>query len=75
MNGQQLTAIAWEGISLRLALAIDSAIYFANIRPEYRWGYFASQTLCYAFDKPERTENCVVFWDTKTDERHAKYAC
>ncbi len=35
-------------------------------------GYFAN-TLVYAFNKPDRPENCVCFWDTVTDERHIKY--
>ena len=30
--GKQITACAWEGGSLRIALAVDSFIYFANIR-------------------------------------------
>lgn len=30
--GRQITACAWEGGSLRIALAVDSFIYFANIR-------------------------------------------
>ena len=29
--------------------------------------------MCYAFSTPERTEHCVVFWDTKTDDRYVKY--
>jgi len=70
--GSGISALSWEGGSLRLALAVDSFIYFANIRPDYQWGYF-SNTLVYAFNKPERAENCVCFWDTNTDERHIKY--
>jgi hypothetical protein len=54
-----------------MALAVDSFIFFANIRPDYKWGHFG-QTLIYAFNKPDRAENCVCFWDTKTDERHIK---
>ena len=30
--GQNLRAISWEGSGLRLALAVDSHIFFANIR-------------------------------------------
>lgn len=30
--GKQISACAWEGGSLRIALAVDSFIYFANIR-------------------------------------------
>ncbi len=62
--GKSLRAASWEGSSLRLALAVDHFIYFANVRLDYKWGSFAS-TVVYSFNKPERTESCVVFWDTK----------
>jgi WD repeat-containing protein 35 len=57
---------------LRIALAVDSYIYFANIRPDYKWGYFAN-TVVFAYSKPERAEHCVCFWDTHTEERYTKY--
>jgi hypothetical protein len=28
----------------------------------------------YSYKKPDRKEHCVVFWDTKTDERYTKFA-
>ena len=34
--GKQIHGCAWEGGSLRIALAVDSFIYFANIRPDYK---------------------------------------
>jgi hypothetical protein len=34
--GKQMTAVAWEGGGLRIGLAVDSYIYFANIRPDYK---------------------------------------
>eukprot|EP01116_Phalansterium_solitarium_P021577 TRINITY_DN6773_c0_g1_i3.p1 TRINITY_DN6773_c0_g1~~TRINITY_DN6773_c0_g1_i3.p1 ORF type:complete len:1019 (-),score=496.25 TRINITY_DN6773_c0_g1_i3:92-3148(-) len=70
--GTGINGLSWEGSGLRIALAVDSFIYFANIRPDYKWGYFG-KTLVYAYTKPERSEHCVVFWETKTDERHVKY--
>ena len=70
--GGGITALSWEYGGLRIALAVDTFIYFANIRPDYKWGYF-SNTLVYAFSTPERTEHCVVFWETKTDDRYVKY--
>jgi hypothetical protein len=27
----------------------------------------------YSFNKVERPEDCVMFWDTRTNERYAKY--
>jgi WD repeat-containing protein 35 len=35
--GSGISSLSWEGGSLRLALAVDSFIYFANIRPDYKW--------------------------------------
>ncbi|KAM9786504.1 WD repeat-containing protein 35 isoform X1 [Syngnathus typhle] len=70
--GKQMTGVAWEGGGLRISLAVDSYIYFANIRPDYKWGYCCS-TVVYAFTKPERQDYCVVFWDTKNNEKCVKY--
>eukprot|EP00929_Paragymnodinium_shiwhaense_P008039 TRINITY_DN111964_c0_g1_i1.p1 TRINITY_DN111964_c0_g1~~TRINITY_DN111964_c0_g1_i1.p1 ORF type:complete len:1227 (-),score=335.65 TRINITY_DN111964_c0_g1_i1:276-3956(-) len=70
--GSALRSISWEGNGLRLALAVDSHIFFANIRPGYLWGYF-SHTLVYAVLKKERSEHVVVFWDTQSDEKYTKY--
>lgn len=70
--GSQIKSLTWEGGGLRLALAVDYFIYFANVRPDYKWGYF-SKTVVYAFTKPERSEHCVVFWDTKLHGHQVKY--
>lgn len=65
--GREITAISWEGGGLRIALAVDSFIYFANIRPDYKWGYCAN-TVVYTYTKPDRVEHCVAFWDSKNGE-------
>ncbi|XP_023129975.2 WD repeat-containing protein 35 isoform X1 [Amphiprion ocellaris] len=70
--GKQMSGVAWEGGGLRISLAVDSYIYFANIRPDYKWGYCCS-TVVYAYTKPEGQEYCVVFWDTKNNEKFVKY--
>uniref|UniRef100_A0A3Q2XUY4 WD repeat-containing protein 35 n=1 Tax=Hippocampus comes TaxID=109280 RepID=A0A3Q2XUY4_HIPCM len=70
--GKEMTGVAWEGGGLRISLAVDSYIYFANIRPDYKWGYCCS-TVVYAFTKPERQDYCVIFWDTKNNEKFVKY--
>uniref|UniRef100_A0A3Q2CBS3 WD repeat-containing protein 35 n=1 Tax=Cyprinodon variegatus TaxID=28743 RepID=A0A3Q2CBS3_CYPVA len=69
--GKHMSGISWEGGGLRIALAVDSYIYFANIRPDYKWGYCCS-TVVYAYTKPEQQEYCVVFWDTKNNEKFVK---
>ena len=69
--GRQLAGLTWEGTGLRVALAVGTYIYFANIRHDYQWGYF-SDTLVYSFRKPDKVEHCVIFWNTRTGEKHAK---
>ena len=46
--GPGVNALAWEGKGLRLVLVVDSFMYFANVRPDYRWGYFGN-ILVYSF--------------------------
>jgi WD repeat-containing protein 35 len=48
-NSEKVTNIAWEGNGLRLAIAIDSSIFFANIKPEYKWGYLSNGTIVFSF--------------------------
>jgi WD repeat-containing protein 35 len=36
------------GAGLRIALAVDSFIFFANIRPAYTWAYLLN-TVVYSF--------------------------
>lgn len=70
--GTKIEAFAWEGGGLRLCLAVDSHLYFANVRPQYIWGYFCN-TLVYSYNKPDFVDTCVTFWDTGSDERYTKY--
>ena len=65
--GEGVSALAWEGRGLRIALAVDHFIYFANMRPAYKWGYFAS-TLVYAYNRPGRDDHCVAFWPTSGED-------
>eukprot|EP01105_Mastigella_eilhardi_P009634 TRINITY_DN2268_c0_g1_i1.p1 TRINITY_DN2268_c0_g1~~TRINITY_DN2268_c0_g1_i1.p1 ORF type:complete len:779 (-),score=235.82 TRINITY_DN2268_c0_g1_i1:3400-5388(-) len=66
-----ITAVAWEGGDLRVALAMDSFIFFANVRPSYHWAYFA-HTLVYAFPRPDTAEISIMFWNLKSDEKHLR---
>jgi WD repeat-containing protein 35 len=70
--GSGISDIAWEGNGLRLALAVDSHVFFASVRQPPLWGYFAG-TVVYAFSKPDRPEHCVMFWATHSNDRNTKY--
>ncbi|CAE1311718.1 WDR35 [Acanthosepion pharaonis] len=70
--GKELKSCAWEGFGLRLAVTVDHLVYFANIKPDYKWGY-CSTSVVYSFTKPDRSETSVVFWETTKDEKFIKY--
>mmetsp|Transcript_9975 Transcript_9975/g.40967 ORF Transcript_9975/g.40967 Transcript_9975/m.40967 type:complete len:733 (+) Transcript_9975:879-3077(+) len=69
--GNGINSIAWEGSSMRMALAVDSFIYFADIQPEYQWACI-DDVIVYAFAMPRKDEICVTFWNSKSNERFAK---
>lgn len=67
-----VNSVTWEGFGLRIALAVDTNILFANIQPDYMWAFF-SDTLVFGFRKPERNDMCIMFWDVSINEKHVKY--
>lgn len=70
--GSGITGLAWEGSGLRLALSVESHIFFTSVRQAPLWGCFAG-TIVYAFSKPDRPETCVMFWGTHSNECNTKY--
>ena len=57
--GRNLYALSWEGTGLRVAMAVGPHIYFANIRRDYKWGYFCD-TVVYSFKKPDRVSHRAI---------------
>ncbi|KAI8616049.1 WD repeat-containing protein 35 [Chytriomyces sp. MP71] len=70
--GKKITSLSWEHGGLRIALAVDSFIYFANIRPDYKWCFFANDVLAYGYQKYDQPETTICYWNTRTNERHHK---
>ncbi|XP_044765831.1 WD repeat-containing protein 35 [Coccinella septempunctata] len=70
--GTSITSCVWEGGSLRVALAVDSSIYFANIRPDYKWCYFKN-TLVYTSWKHQKPGLYLTFWDLTNDQVHSQH--
>lgn len=70
--GKEVSCCSWEGGSLRICLSVDSNIYFANIRPNYKWAYFGN-TVVFTDDKVSKDGVCVTFWNTLTNARYFKY--
>ncbi|KAJ7522936.1 hypothetical protein O6H91_18G031500 [Diphasiastrum complanatum] len=71
--GGKLSDMAWEGGGLRLALAMDTYVCFANVRPEYRWSFFAGSTCVYSFKSKDHDDHAVMFWDVNSGEGYCKY--
>lgn len=71
MPGREITALTWEGRSLRIAFAIDSFIYFANIRPDYIWCYFGKTVVFLNTDASKVGDN-ITFWDTVSNQCYHK---
>ncbi|CAF4285167.1 unnamed protein product [Rotaria socialis] len=72
VTGKSIADCAWEAHSLRLVIAIDNFIYFANCRLDYKWCYI-QDTVVYSFYTCSRPEHIVVFWNTKTNEVNYRY--
>ncbi|XP_055618976.1 WD repeat-containing protein 35 [Toxorhynchites rutilus septentrionalis] len=70
--GKEITSLSWEGKSLRIALSVDSFIYFANIRPDYTWCYF-NKTVCYLEATKNEESSIVTFWDTNSNQCYSKH--
>ncbi|RHW72332.1 putative intraflagellar transport protein D4 [Trypanosoma brucei equiperdum] len=68
MNGKFCGGITWEGDGLRVAVAVDAAMYFANVRCDYKYAYF-HKTVVFAYNRPDRTDSSVMFWNTRNNER------
>lgn len=70
--GKHCGGVTWEGDGLRIALAVDGSVYFAIIRPQYHYGLLQS-TAVYAFNRPDKVENSVCFWNTSTGDRKIRH--
>ncbi|XP_056645490.1 WD repeat-containing protein 35 [Diorhabda sublineata] len=70
--GNSIARCVWEGGSLRVALAVDSFVYFANIRPDYKWCYF-KKTVVFSSFRPHKPGICLSFWDTSNNQCHTRW--
>eukprot|EP01039_Chlorochromonas_danica_P006054 gene6054-6668_t len=70
--GERVRGVTWEGPGdLRLALAVDSFIYFANVRHPYLYTFFR-QTLVYTYPNVFKRETHLLFWHTTSGEVQVK---
>ena len=75
--GKDVTSLAWRSDGLSLALTVDSYVFFATIRPDYKWDLFDGTLVYEGLREPSHADadmrggclSSVVFWHIKTDER------
>ena len=67
-----MDGISWDGDGLKLVIALGSSIFFADIKPYYKWGYM-TDTIVFGSQKKDRIDFCVIFYNTTTGERKKKY--
>ncbi|XP_032575811.1 WD repeat-containing protein 35 [Drosophila sechellia] len=72
--GTDITSLSWEGKSLRIAMAVDSFIYFANIRPDYIWCYFEKTVVFLNSGSATRDSpmSVITFWNTVSNQSFLK---
>ncbi|KAK6762081.1 hypothetical protein RB195_022977 [Necator americanus] len=66
-----LTGCSWDSTGVRLALSAENLIWFAKVRPRYKWGY-CGHTVVYSYERIERGDYRVAFYETKLDELYSK---
>lgn len=80
--GKEITSCSWEKRGLRLAIGVDYYIFFANIRPDYKWAYFSSTLIIglpFAAKSSDddysgegKTCDTVMFFNFNTNTKHVK---
>ncbi|KAK5968831.1 hypothetical protein GCK32_019200 [Trichostrongylus colubriformis] len=71
MHCSSLTGCSWDPTGVKLALSSENLLWFANVRPRYKWGY-CGHTVVYSYEKAERGDYRVVFYESKLDESYSK---
>lgn len=69
--GDSISSFSMEGSGLRIALAVDSFIYFANVRPGYMWCYLQN-TLVFSYSRIDKKDSTLFFWDLTSQEISTK---
>jgi len=54
-------------------MAVNTALFFANIKPDHKWAYLSNGTLAFAYQKADRVEYTIIFWDTVTGKKSLKF--
>jgi len=47
--GEKVNRVSFEGTGLRLVMSVGNALFFANIKADYKWGYMSNETLVFGY--------------------------
>ena len=71
--GNEIFDCSWDRSGLRLALAVDSYIFFASVKPHYQWGYLTNSVV---FALPSHNgqgrSKKLLFRELNTNETYEK---
>lgn len=65
--------ISWEGNGLRLCMGVGPSIYFANVKQDHKWGYMDNGVLVIGYQKQDRVEFSLIYWDMQNDSKIIKF--
>ncbi len=47
--GETVNKVSFEGTGLWLVMTVGNALFFANIKSDYKWGYMNNNTLVFGY--------------------------
>ncbi len=68
--GSEICDCSWDKSGLKLALAVDTYIFFASVKPNYDWGYLTN-AIVFALPSHGRGKR-LIFKEIRTNETYEK---
>lgn len=53
-------------------MSVGNALFFANIKADYKWGYMSNNTLVFGYQKQDRVDYSLIFWKIDKDVKVIK---
>ncbi|CAD8136286.1 unnamed protein product [Paramecium pentaurelia] len=73
-NTDKVNSLSFEGDGLRLVMGVGQTVYVANLKLDYKWSYLSqSETLIFAYQRQDRMEFTIIFWDTRREQKSIRY--
>uniref|UniRef100_A0A7E4V0B2 WD_REPEATS_REGION domain-containing protein n=1 Tax=Panagrellus redivivus TaxID=6233 RepID=A0A7E4V0B2_PANRE len=69
----EFSAFTWKSDGLMIGCAQENNLYLANVKPRYKWAY-CHHTLVYFYEKLDYQDDVLVFYETKMNDYHPRFA-